>query len=68
MSPHPEICCPTCCIATQEHTRHAYDFRCAECTARYLMHLAQTLGEQFGGAAHAKRIKDLLAEKLIGEE
>ena len=63
----PEICCQTCAIAAQESTRSAHDFKCAECAARYLMNLAQRLGEQFGGAEHARRIKDLLAEKLIGE-
>lgn len=67
MSIPPEICCPTCCIAAQGNTAHAYDFKCAECVARYLMHMAQRLGEQFGGPEHARRIKDLLAEKLIGE-
>lgn len=63
----PEICCQTCCIAAQEPTRNAYDFKCAECVARYLMHMAQSLGERFGGVEHARRVKDLLAEKLIGE-
>jgi hypothetical protein len=62
----PSITCEACRISALRDTKHAHDYKCVDCCVRHVLRTIEGLGK-FGANGHSERIKDRLAERLIGE-